>query len=185
MRVKLEVHEVLEAPLLSSAWALYEKAFADLRTMAAQRHVMNHHEFDAVMADPRVQKHVALVPGTAEVTGLATFTNVLEAMPLISPEFFAHRWPQLYAQQKVWYLGFFAIADKHRGSGIFEAIIAQMWAQVHLSGGVASLDICQFNADMGLPDAIIRTLHGISPDMVASQADVQTYWAFTLDKPGH
>ncbi len=49
-------YPVLPAHLLEPAWELYVEAFAELRTTAAQRHVMYRSEFDEVMADPRVTK---------------------------------------------------------------------------------------------------------------------------------
>src|SRR5690348_4815073 len=103
------------------AWSLYLKAFEELKTVAVQRHVMHRAEFDAVMADERVWKYRATGPDDPDVvTALATVTNDLPAMPLISPEYFAHRWPQLYAEARIWYLGFFAIDPQLRGSGLFE-----------------------------------------------------------------
>jgi len=140
--VRFAIEHVLAEPQLSQAWRLYADAFAQLRTAAMQRHVMSRPEFDAVMADRRVEKHLAVDDGDDDgdggdetITGLATFTNVLEAMPLVSPEFFAHRWPDQYARHQVWYLGFFAIHEEYRSTGIFETVIAQMWAHVQAGGG--------------------------------------------------
>lgn len=178
------IEHVLAEPQLSQAWRLYADAFAQLRTAAMQRHVMSRAEFDVVMADKRVEKHLAIddsgTAGEERVTGLATFTNVLEAMPLISPEFFAHRWPDQYARHQVWYLGFFAIHEEYRSTGIFETVIAQMWAHVQAGGGVAALDVPGVNAQLGLPQAITRTLRALSPGVLAGQVDTQTYWAFEL-----
>ena len=178
--MRLEISLVLEQPRLDRAWAMYTTAFDELRTLAMQRHVMIRDEFDLVMTDKRVEKHLAIDPGTDAVVALATFTNVLESMPLISPEYFAARWPEFCQQGRVWYLGFFAIDEAYRSSGIFEAVIAQMWAPIQAAGGVAALDICAFNAAIGLPKAITRTLQDLTPDVVANQADVQTYWVFSL-----
>lgn len=171
-------------PLRSGqAWQMYDAAFAPLRTRAMQRHAMNRDEFDQVMADKRVEKHMALDPEDDSIIALATFTNALDAMPLISPDYFAARWPDFYEQNRVWYLGFFAIAAEHRHSGIFEAVIGQMWTPIRQGGGVAALDIPIVNVQRGLADAIARTLKDLTPDMVAEQADAQTYWAFTRGTP--
>ncbi len=176
----LETAKALDEPRVSQAWAMYESSFAHLRAAAVQRQVLTRVEFGQVMADERVAKHLALAEEDDRIVGLATFTNQLDAMPLISPEFFAHRWPVAYAQQRVWYLGFFAIDPGHRHSGIFEAVIAQMWAEIQMAGGVAALDMCGHNFALGLQAAIARTLLGLSPDMVAEALDTQTYWAYTL-----
>jgi hypothetical protein len=182
--VRFEVADVLIQPRLDQAWEMYATAFADLRAMALQRHVMYRDEFDQVMTDRRIEKHLAVEPRTEAIVGLATFTNVLDADPLISLEFFAHRWPDLYKQGRIWYLGFFAVDQAYRGSGIFESVIAQMWAPIKASGGMAVLDICAYNAAMGLPQAITRTLRDLSGDMVAAEVDAQTYWAFSLGVTG-
>lgn len=171
---------MLAEPRLSQAWLMYSAAFAGLRAAAVQRHVMNEAEFAQVMRDDRVGKHFAITDDGAEIAALATFTNELDAMPLISPEFFAHRWPKLYAQRRIWYLGFFAIDAAHRGGGLFEAVIAQMWEPVMREGGVAALDLCAQNVTLGLPKAIERTLLALTPEMVAESIDTQTYWAFAL-----
>ncbi len=179
--MRLETAKVLEEPRLSQAWGMYSSAFAELRAVAVQRQVMNMAEFGQVMTDERVTKHLAVNGDDAGIVALSTFTNELGAMPLISPEFFARRWPRLYAQRRIWYLGFFAIHPAYRSSGIFERVIAQMWTEVQAGGGVAALDVCGLNTELGLPGAIERTLRRLSPDMVAQSLDTQTYWAFTVD----
>ncbi len=180
--MRLEKSKILSEPRLSQAWGMYSAAFAHLRAAAVQRQVMSLAEFGQVMSDERVAKHLAVAEdGDDRIIALATFTNELGAMPLISPEFFARRWPHLYARQHIWYLGFFVIDPEHRSSGIFEAVIAQMWAEVQAAGGVAALDVCGRNAALGLPRAIERTLRRLSPGMVAESLDTQTYWAFSVD----
>jgi hypothetical protein len=178
--MRAEVAQVLAEPRLTQAWEMYSAAFADLRATAAQRHVMSEFEFRQVMRDARVGKHFAASDDGDRIAALATFTNDLEAMPLISPEFFARRWPKLYAQRRIWYLGFFAIDPAQRGGGLFEKVIAQMWEPVVREGGIAALDVCAQNVAVGLPAAIERTLRALTPEMVAECVDTQAYWAFGL-----
>ncbi|MBB5874403.1 hypothetical protein F4553_007837 [Allocatelliglobosispora scoriae] len=177
----LQVAKVLDDAQLVQAWEMYVSAFAELRAAAAQRHVMNRREFDEVMTDERVAKYLAIDAATGRLAGLATFTNDLDAMPLISPDFFARRWPDLFAQRKVWYLGFFAVEPAYRSSGTFEEVIAEMWAEIRVAGGLAALDICGQNAALGLPRAIQRTLEALTPQVKTEQMDVQTYWSFELE----
>lgn len=178
--MRLERSTVVAGPVLSRAWEMYEAAFARLRIAAVQRHVMNRAEFEQVMADARVGKYVATSEG-GEVLALSTFTNSLETMPLISPEFFAHRWPQFYAQRRIWYLGFFAIDEAHRGGGLFEKVIAAMWAEL-AQGGVAALDMCASHQSIGLARAIERTLRALTPEVTVDCVDTQTYWVYGLDR---
>lgn len=177
--MRIEFEKVVPADTLDSAWALYNKAFEELRRAAVQRHVMYRDEFDQVMADPRVGKYRAFDPADeTTVTGLATFTNELLGMPLVSPDYFANRWPQLYAEKRIWYIGFFAIDPDHRGDGIFENVIAHMWQQVLGSNGIAMLDICRRNDQLGLPYAIHQVLRALTPGAEASRVDEQTYWLY-------
>jgi hypothetical protein len=138
---------------------------------------MTRHEFDHVMTDERVWKYRGMTP-TGEVAALATFTNHLDAMPLISPDYFAHHWPDLYKSNRIWYIGFFAVDPAHRRSGIFERVIAHMWQQVVEVDGIALLDIARRNEEMGLPDGIHRVLQSLTPGMRATRIDEQTYWLY-------
>jgi len=177
--VTITVDRVIAAKRIESAWRLYNRAFDELRRTAVQRHVMHRNEFDDVMADDRVWKYRGIDESDPDaIIGLATFTNELSTMPLISPDFFAHRWPELYSGRKIWYIGFFAIDPDHRGSGIFEEVIAHMWEQVCESEGVAMLDICRRNERLGLPIAIHQTLLALTPKMTATRVDEQTYWLY-------
>jgi hypothetical protein len=83
-------------------------------------------------------------------------------------------------QRRIWYLGFFAIDAKHRSAGLFEDVIAQMWEPVMREGGIATLDMCAQNVELGLGKAIERTLHGLTPEMTAECVDTQSYWAYCL-----
>jgi len=181
--MRYEMAEELEQSRLDQAWATYSAAFDELRAATVERNVLYHHEFEALMVDKRVEKHMALDPATDSVVGLATFTNHLETLYWISPEYFAARWPDQYAQKKIWYLGFFAIDPAYRHSGIFEAVIEQMWRPIRAGGGIAALDICGVNISLGLAGAISRTLKNLTPAVVTEEIDVQTYWAFSLDAP--
>jgi hypothetical protein len=175
----VEITKVVAGERLEQAWKLYELAFDELRAKAVQRHLMHRAEFDDVMADDRVQKYVAY-DDDDRLVGLATYTNDLDAMPLISPEYFADRWPNYYAQRRIWYLGFFAVHPQHRGSGMFELVIERLWDSVRADRGVAALDICARNHAIGLPIAIQRTLEGLTPDVVTTAIDQQTFWAYEL-----
>ncbi|MEV6967733.1 hypothetical protein AB0M47_21760 [Hamadaea sp. NPDC051192] len=181
--MRYEMTEELEQPRLDQAWATYSAAFDELRAATVERNVMYRHEFDVVMLDKRIEKHYAVDPAIDRVVALATFTNALDALTWLSPEYFAARWPDQFAKKQIWYLGFFAIHPEYRHSGIFEAVITQMWRPIHASGGVAALDICGVNISLGLAGAITRTLKDLTPAMVTEEIDVQTYWAFSLDAP--
>ncbi len=173
----LEFESVVPSAALEETWLLYTRATEELRRAAVQRHVMLRAEFADVMGDERIWKYRG-VSDAGEITALATFTNHLEALPLISPEYFEHRWPQRYAARSIWYIGFFVIDPAHRGSGIFERVIEHMWRQVVASDGIAMLDISRRNERVGLADAIHGVLESLTPGMRASREDEQTYWLY-------
>ena len=175
----VDVEKVLTGTRHEDAWHLYTEAFAELRQLAVQRHVMHRAEFDDVMRDDRVEKYVALADdGT--LAGLSTLTNDLDAMPLISPDYFAHRWPDRYAERRIWYLGFIAIAADQRRSGVFEAMIERMWRVVRANAGIAALDLCARNESRQLDKAITRTLTALTPDVIPTRLDTQAFWSWEL-----
>lgn len=175
--MRIEFERSIPSTEIEATWLLYNRALEELRRTAVQRHVMYRSEFDEVMADERVWKYRGLTDA-GENIALATFTNHLESMPLISPDYFAHRWPDLYEARSIWYIGFFVIDPAHRGSGIFERVIDHMWRQVVESSGIAMLDICRRNERIGLANAIHAVLESLTPGMRASREDEQTYWLY-------
>ena len=90
MLVKV-IDQVPDGDLRETLWKLYEDSFAELRSLAVQRHLMYRSEFDEVMDDPRISKYLALEDNGTPV-GIATYTNDLEAVPLIAPEYFERHW---------------------------------------------------------------------------------------------
>jgi len=175
----VDVEKVLTGTRREEAWHLYTTAFEELRRTAVQRHVMHRSEFDEVLEDDRVEKYLAIADdGT--LAGLSTLTNDLDAMPLISPDYFAHRWPDRYAERRIWYLGFIAIAATQRRSGVFEAMIERMWRVVRTNAGIAALDLCAHNESRQLDGAITRTLSALTPDVVATRLDTQAFWSWEL-----
>jgi GNAT superfamily N-acetyltransferase len=178
--VQLSTHDVLSGAPRQSGWKLYRAAFDELRRMAVQRHLMTRSEFDAVMADPRITKYRVVDPGRGGRTcGLATMTNHLESMPLISPDYFEHRWPERYRDRTIWYVGFVAVDPDYQGTGVFAEIVGTMCRLVAEAGGVAALDVCR-RADQvyALPQAIARLNDTFADGGRHERIDEQSYWAY-------
>lgn len=163
-----------------ACWRLYTEAFDRLRTTAVQRHVMLRDEFAEVLRDDRVTKYVASDPAQGDrIAGLATVTNDLCAMPLVSPDFFADRWPTHYARRKIWYVGFVAIHPDYQGSPLFAEIIAAIGRMIAAAGGVAAMDVCRRTDErQHLPRAVGRFLEFLVPGTRRVRLDEQTYWAY-------
>lgn len=175
---RVRVLDQIGGPLLEQAWTLYHEAFKELNALAVQRHGMYRNEFDDIMGDERVRKYLSL--DGDEMRGLATYTNQLDAMPLISPAYFARRWPQHYAQRRIWYCGFVAVAPAAQGGGAFAELVTAMYRHAETQGGIISLDICRHNdITHHLPRAIRILLAGISAGKVRAEcADVQQFWVY-------
>lgn len=180
--MRIEVHRHLPDHLKEPAWRVYSDAFDELRAQAVQRHVMYRHEFDDLMRDDRVFKYLGWrATDDDRLASLATITNDLDAVPLISPDFFRHRWPAHYEERRIWYVTFNAIRPEDRGSGLFERVIEEMHRTVAPHNpSVVGLDFCGRNEDpFKLPLAVHRVLAGL--DTVKSQrVDVQAYWCYEL-----
>lgn len=168
----------LDPAEIDACWAFYDRAFEGLRIQAAQRHAMTRDEFDEVMFDGRVTKHL-VYDGTQAPCALATLTNDLKAVPLISPEFYEHRWPILYAEQRIWYVGFLAIDPDYHGTGVLAQVIGSICEVIPDRGGVVAADICTFNEErLLLPDTFARLAATFIRPPAKLRLDSQTYWGY-------
>lgn len=165
------------------AWATYLAAFEPLRSIALQRHLMTRAEFDEVCEDVRVTKYLAVDTEDA-VVGLGTMTNQIQAMPLVEPAYFAHRWPEHWAAGRCYYIGFVASHPEKQGTALFTELIQLMSYTAALTGGVAVLDICRHHVDQhALPQSIGRITSAVVPGLRVEQVDAQTYWAYESPVP--
>jgi hypothetical protein len=176
--VTVKTVDTLDGTLLEDAWNLYLGAFEELNRLAVQRHLMYADEFVAVMNDRRVHKYLAL-DDAGRLVGLSTFTNRLDAVPLISPAYFEHRWPDRYRHDRIWYIGFVAVHRSRWGQTVFAALIEAMWQTIDGTGSVAVFDMCRHNTDVRLlPDKVTRLLRRLDPEVRDERADEQTYWLY-------
>ncbi|GAB3596365.1 hypothetical protein GCM10027446_23130 [Angustibacter peucedani] len=174
---------VVDGDLRERAWDAYADSFAELRTAAIQRHVMTRAEFDDVMADERVTVYLARREDGA-VAGIATLANDLTAMPLVSPEFFAARWPEHYAAGRCWYIGFVGVRPSEQGGGAFQLIVATVASTLGPRGGVLVLDVPQRNMEgFHVPRAVKRIADAVIADVEYEMVDAQGYWAYTTPAP--
>jgi hypothetical protein len=182
--VPVEVHDVVAGDLREQAWKLYLEAFDPLRHAAVQRHVMYDDEFDAVMADGRVEKFLGY-DAEGRLTGFGTMTNHLRSMPLVSPEFFERRWPDRVAEGRVYCVGFVGVHPDAHGSGIFGELVHAMTVRIAACDGVVVLDVCRYNQTrLQLP----RTIHTLAatwaPHVEMVDLDAQTYVAYDFRRAG-
>jgi hypothetical protein len=172
--MKIDVRTLLAGDALEEAWQLYETAFTTLNTLTIQRHLMYRSEFDDVAADPRIQKWLVF-DGEGRLVGLAAYTNHLDAWTLISPEYFARRWPRQYAAKTIWYCGF--VAAPYVVSGVFQLLVERMFRVVEEQDGVISLDFCRYNSRLATAvQLLMRRMSG--GRCVSRSADEQQFWTY-------
>lgn len=175
---------VVDGDLLEESWKLYLQSFDPLRRLAVQRHVMYADEFDAVMADPRVDKYLAF-GADGSLQGLSTMTADPLAVPLVSPEYFAHRWPDRYHAGRIYYIGFVGVHPDSHGSGVFGEMVKTMTQQVAVADGLAVLDVCTYNKDrLHLPSAINSLAATWAPRVRMEILDAQTYISYDFARTG-
>jgi hypothetical protein len=171
----------LDRPAL---WKMYEATFAEIDGLAVQRHLMTSTEFHAVMIDSDVRKHLAYDGDRPRdrLVGQSVITNNLDAWPLISPRYFARRWPDLYAEKRIFYIGYVGTV-KDAPAHTFRALISDMSREVFAADGMCVMDFCAHNvAELRMPTrthALLRHLHPApsSPLLV----DEQQWWAWRFD----
>jgi len=172
------IDQITDEELHEAVWKLYQDAFEDLNTMAVQRHLMYRDEFVEVMHDSRVHKYLAL-DDDGTVCGIATYTNELDAVPLISPPYFERHWPEHYASKRIWYIGFVAVSPQAQGREVFSLLIEQMYLVASAQNGVVGLDICTYNDDVRRMSRIFRLMVSrLSDTMRFDRVDQQSYWLY-------
>jgi hypothetical protein len=160
-------------------WKLYLEAFEPLRTRAAARHVLHREEFDEELADPRVLKLLAH-DERGEAVGLTTLATDLAAVPWVSPEFFAARYPEHAARGAVWYVGFTLAHPGRRSTRTFMDMIDALVAHLAAHRVVCAYDVSRFNGDaLRFADNLSRHLKR-TQDVTVETVDRQTYYATTF-----
>lgn len=160
-------------------WDLYLEAFEPLRARAAARHVLHRAEFDEEMADRRVTKLLARDEQGAAV-GLTTLATDLGAVPWVSPEFFAARYPEHTARGAVWYIGFTLAHPGRRATRTFMDMIDALVAHLAQNRVVCAYDVSRFNDDsLHFADNLRRHLER-TQDVTVETVDRQTYYATTF-----
>jgi hypothetical protein len=173
----IDVLARMPAEYADAAWEFYQTTFGPLRTLAVQRHVFYRDEFDALLADERMVKYLAR-DGDA-VVGLAAQTDDLRAAPILSPDYFAHRWPQMYAERRIFYTAFVGAQPGARGTGVFVNLLRALMRPITAVDGMVVVDISTHNeVELALPSAIGLILGRIAGQATPTRLDSQSYWLY-------
>lgn len=173
--VRITVATDLDVETATRYHQLYVETFGDLQNRAVARQLLHEHEFMEEMHDPRVSKYLAW--DGDEVIGLTTLTNHLETVPWIEPRYFAHHYPEQWARDAVYYLGFTLVKKTRREGHVFQAMIAAATRLILDERAVCAWDMCYYNdEELGLGPAIQRMLDEHT-DLQVAPIDRQTYFA--------
>lgn len=185
LAVELMVVRTVPQDLADPLWELHERAFTELQTQAAQAHQLDRCSFESVLDDKRVIKYLVLDDAhDGRPCGISTLTNNLDAVPLISPQYYEQRWPDYYRRQLIWYVGFLAVDPDYQRSGAVAQLISAMCEAAAGTGGIIAADICEYNeATLRLPIAIARLARNYAPGVTPQRLDAQVYWAFEFPQP--
>jgi ribosomal protein S18 acetylase RimI-like enzyme len=182
--MQVSLVEVVDARSADVLWRLYRSSFQPLRTVAAQRHLLKRDEFDDVLRDKRVVKHVVTDDDDDRACGLMAMTNDLAAVPLVSPDYFRARWPEHYEDGRIWYITLMAVDPAYQGSPAIGHLIGSGCATAAAAGGVIAADICEANEQaLRLPTTIGRLARTYTPGVRTRRLDAQVYWAYEFPAP--
>ena len=176
MLVKV-IETITDDDLVDTAWQLYEEAFRDLNSLAVQRHLMYRAEFEDVMRDPRVQKYLCL-QDDGTLCGMSTYTNDLDAVPLIAPEYFARHWPAEFAARRIWYIGFLAVHPDAQGERAFALLAEQMYMVAANQDGLVGLDLCNYNDKVRHMSRVLRIMARRLGRSRLDLIDQQSFWLY-------
>lgn len=182
--MKIEQLDTVSGPVADEAWDFYQEVFAEVNTLAANRHMMTPDEFEHMLVDKRVQKWIAF-NDDGHIIGMSTITNDLDSWPLVSPAFFEKTYPEQFRRQAIWYIGFVGCNPEGTRAHAFRDLIALMYPQVEASDGVFVQDFCTYNVGVRrLPDATRAILRRINRTVQFGRIDSQEFWAGSFAPSG-
>ena len=181
--MRVDVVPVVPAELMEQAWDFYRETFDELRYLAVNRHLLYRDEFEDLMTDKRAVKYLAL-HDDGGVVGLAAMTTELDAVSLISPDYFRHHWPDLYDQSRLFYVLFVGAVAGARGAGVFVGLLREMVQPILDVDGKVFVDISTFNEERHrLPRMIGVILGRVGRRTESTRIDSQSFWMYEFPQP--
>ena len=174
--VEITTHAEIDDRTIDDLWPSYERAFAPLRTKSATRMVMHRSEFQKQLRDTRIVKYVARFRGDA--VGLATLALDLHAIDWISPDYYAHRFPDRFRRGLVYYLGWMVVEPEFRRHGLWHRLLQYGAEKVIADDAMVVYDTCRFNEDeLDFTGSVNRLLAGLRLGQI-KRIDQQLYYAW-------
>jgi hypothetical protein len=183
--MSVEVVRTIDDAMAARLHAMYVETFGDIAIRAANRHLLHEHEFLEMMRDERIDKYLVLDDDSDEPLGLLTLTNDLETVSWVSPQYFAHHYPEHAARDAIYYLAFTMVAPGRRRTHAFSLLARQMTDDLLAKDAMCAFDICTYNDEvLGLADVAQLMLGEFGK---VRPVDTQTYYAavpFQSEKSG-
>jgi len=160
---------------------IYRSAFDPLMTKAPARQWLTDDELMHEMSDPAVLKFVARAGEDDEIVALAFMSTDLSTVPWISEPYFAHRYPDHYARNAIFYFGALLVRPERQGGPWAKYLLDHIFYYVAERRGIGAFDCCGFNVDtVALPELIVRASHRLI-HLDLQLLDQQTYYAGVVD----
>jgi hypothetical protein len=177
---KIVAHRHLADSEAEMLFELYLAGFESMKTRAAARHAFSREEFLDELADERICKHVAYDNAGCPI-GMLTLTKDLDAVPWISPQYFEARYPDHFARNAIYYLGYVIVHPNHQGTRLLEHLLStRVFIPLAQEKAVLGFDISGFHNG---PSGFARRLQAMAlrhtPTAVMTPIDTQTYFDFT------
>lgn len=164
-------------------WLLYQKTFGDLAIKAVARQLLHEDEFMEEMLDARVDKYLAW-DEDGEPVAMCTLTSHLETVPWISPQYFAHHYPEHTARSAVYYMGFILVDHEHRRAHLFLDLVRRIVQTLQDRQAICAYDICSHNDQVLGLGAAVESLITSMIEADVRAVDTQTYYcAVSLASP--
>jgi GNAT superfamily N-acetyltransferase len=175
-RVTVELAVTGEAA--DDLYEMYRAAFLPLHSRAAFGHLLPREEFDRELVAPTVNKIIAW-DHMDRAIGMATLTTDLNTEP-VSEWFYADRFPEEYARNDLYYLGFLLVRPDAQRGGVLAAMVRTVVSHVGDAGGIVAFDVCKFNDDTFKFAEICALLARRIRPCSISTVDVQTFYAVSF-----
>lgn len=182
-----QVKQVHDKKAMHALWDSYQATFADVNKLAANRHLMYWEEFSDVMWDKDIIKFIASeVENDVIIGGIGVLTNSLKSWPLISPDYFAHQFPDHYEENRIWYCGFSGVdprVPRRDSTHIFMEMTRMMADVIRSNDGIVIADFCTHNVVKKRLAYLTGVLlnAGVPEQVHAKHLDSQQFWAYRFD----
>ncbi|MFO8034968.1 MAG: hypothetical protein R6U88_07450 [Candidatus Bipolaricaulota bacterium] len=158
-------------------WEIYRSAFAPLACRTPMPHgSYTREQFDQLLLDRDFAKYVAYVGGS--LAGLCVITTVLEKVPWVNPDYYRHRYPELYEKGRVFYLPAVVIDPEHQDWRRVGAMLLSESVSSLGEEGVLAVDYSE-NLRSGLASFVSRAL---GRDYHQETLERQVYAAYAYSK---